>query len=144
MDGTVIADVVNTASRIESLTKRYGVTILASEELLHAVGDVEKYQMRMLGRVRAKGKNQSVTLYEVYDGDSEMVRRLKTQTRPMFQAGLTAFQAGEMAQAQKEFEQVLQFFPHDRPGRYYYDKATYFLTHGLPEDWDGIEGLTEK
>lgn len=144
MDGTVIADVVNTASRLESLTKRYGVTILASEELLHAVGNVEKYQIRMLGRVRAKGKNQSVTLYEVYDGDSEMVRRLKSSTRPGFQAGLTAFQAGEMAQAQKEFEQVLQFFPHDRPARYYYDKASYFLAHGLPEDWDGIEGLTEK
>lgn len=72
MDGTVIADAVNTASRLESLTKRYGVTILASAEAIAKSGFAEKHPMhiRLIGRVRAKGKTSAVELYEVFDDEA--------------------------------------------------------------------------
>ncbi len=72
MDGTVIADAVNTAARLESLTKRYGVTILASAEAIEKSGFAEKYPLhiRLIGRVRAKGKTSAVELYEVFDDEA--------------------------------------------------------------------------
>lgn len=72
MDGTVIADAVNTAARLESLTKRYGVTILASADAIEKSGFAENHpaHIRLIGTVRAKGKTAAVALYEVFDEEA--------------------------------------------------------------------------
>lgn len=172
MDGTVIADAVNTASRLESLTKRYGVTILASEDVIQQSGWSEERPMhiRPLGRVRAKGKSESIELYEVFDdeavvagdsrtstppssvsvpgedplGDSAATLRLKQETRGDFAAGLRLFQEGRFAEARDLFAEIATLNSHDQPASYYAARCAVFATHGAPPDWDGIEALTEK
>lgn len=58
---TVIGDAVNLASRIESLTKQYRREILISEDSAKALGD--HYLLRIIDKVRVKGKRIPVTLY---------------------------------------------------------------------------------
>lgn len=72
MDGTVIADAVNTTARLESLTKRYGVTILASAETIHQSGWMESHPMniRRIAKVRVKGKTTAMELFEVFDQEA--------------------------------------------------------------------------
>ncbi|MBM9577648.1 adenylate/guanylate cyclase domain-containing protein [Leptospira sp. 201903070] len=65
MDGTVISDAVNLASRIEGLTKEYGVEILLSDESYQKIRNRKKYTFQELGRVSVKGKENSVGVYEV-------------------------------------------------------------------------------
>ena len=60
MEGTVISDAVNTAARLEGLTKRYGVNIIISGDTLSRLEQLGKYSHRILDRVKVKGRLQPV------------------------------------------------------------------------------------
>ena len=70
MDGTVIADAVNVASRVEGLTKYFGAPILVTESVYAALSDPSRYAMRYLGRVPVKGKLNEIGIYEVLDAET--------------------------------------------------------------------------
>jgi class 3 adenylate cyclase len=65
MDGTVISDVVNLASRIEELTRDHDLGIAVSESVYRSVADEPRYHIRFVGRERVKGKSELVAVYEV-------------------------------------------------------------------------------
>lgn len=68
MDGTVISDAVNIASRIESLTKEFGSRLLISGSTFSSLKYPEHYSIRELERVKLKGKSQDALIYEVLTG----------------------------------------------------------------------------
>lgn len=57
MEGTVISDVVNTASRLEGLTKVFDNNVIISSDTLNALTVAKMYHFRYLGKTRVKGKN---------------------------------------------------------------------------------------
>ncbi|WP_372370053.1 adenylate/guanylate cyclase domain-containing protein [Candidatus Uabimicrobium sp. HlEnr_7] len=63
MDCTVIADAVNTASRLEGLTKKYKTSIITSDETLESIQD--QIDHRFLDNVTVKGKKRPIAIYEV-------------------------------------------------------------------------------
>ncbi len=65
MDGTVISDAVNLASRIEGLTKEFHANLLLSEETYKKLKNRRKYSFKKLGKVKVKGKSKSSEVYEV-------------------------------------------------------------------------------
>jgi two-component system sensor histidine kinase ChiS len=144
MDGTVIADAVNAAARLENLTKRYGVMLIVSEPVLRTLEDGARAGARLLGAVRVKGKRDAITLYEVFEGDPAESAQLKRQTRADFETGLQHFKSGEFALAQQAFAHVLSAHPQDPAALYYHKQSEFYGTHAPPSDWDGIEVLTEK
>ena len=97
MDGTVISDTVNLASRLEGLTKRYGASLIVSEQTLEAMDNVEQYQTRFLGRIQVKGKTAAVGVYEMYDGDPQPVQELKQSTSSEFEQGLQHYFARNLS-----------------------------------------------
>ena len=144
MDGTVISDAVNTASRLESLTKRYGASIIASDMVISLLPADEKHQYRLLGKVRPKGKNNPVELYEILDCDPRSDANLKHQSRVEFKSALMLYQQGNFLGARSGFERVLDANLKDRAAVYYLARCISFIEHGIPENWDGIEWMTEK
>ena len=66
MDAGVVADSVNTASRMEGLTKYFGVSILLSEDVLKQLLDPQDFQIRFLGKVMVKGKQTPFKVYGVF------------------------------------------------------------------------------
>jgi adenylate cyclase len=67
METTVISDAVNVASRLESLTKKYGAKILLSGPFFKAASESLSFESRFLGRIRVKGKKAPIAVYEVLD-----------------------------------------------------------------------------
>lgn len=123
MEGTVISDAVNLASRLEGLTKKFGSGILISEQVYQAVQGANKFHTRYLGRVRVKGKKESVKVYEVMDGDSEQLMQKKLQTHDEMEKGIDLFTAGKFRESIGHFETVLASNPDDKAARAYMERA---------------------
>jgi two-component system, sensor histidine kinase LadS len=119
MDTTVISDAVNLAARIEALTKRVGASILISEGSLFQLENPNAYRFRMLGRVRVKGKKNSVSVFEIYDGLSDYLVEFMTQTRAEFEQGVSAYYSREFALAEARFLSVLAQNPADSAAQLY-------------------------
>jgi two-component system sensor histidine kinase ChiS len=67
LEGTVVADCVNLASRLEGLCEDFGVRIITTEECLAATKDPALYSTRFLGAVPVRGKADTVRAYELLD-----------------------------------------------------------------------------
>lgn len=144
MEGTVISDAVNLASRIEGLTKLYGVSIIISEQALFSLYRPTRYTFRFLDRVQVHGKEETVAVFEVFDGDPPEIIELKSKTQPDFERGLLHYHSQEFLQAKVFFEQVVAHNPHDKAAALYLKRTLYFIEHGVPVDWEGVEALKEK
>ncbi len=144
MDGTVISDTVNLASRLEGLTKKYGASIIVSEETLSGIETPEAYHSRFLGNVQVKGKQEAVSIFEVYDGDPEQIRALKLRTTTEFEQGLQHYFAREFLEAATCFKQVLAVNPDDKTAQLYLERSAQFMVRGVPDDWQGIEIMDSK
>ncbi|VXD11523.1 AAA family ATPase [Planktothrix paucivesiculata] len=103
MDGTVISDAVNLASRVEGLTKNYQVSLLITEQTYCRLKNPLDYYIRTIDIVKVKGKSEAVTVYEVFDGDSPDVKEGKLGTLPLFTEALELYSQGKLAEAGQLF-----------------------------------------
>ncbi len=133
METTVIADAVNLASRLEGLTKIYGVDILISEQTRHRLDNQLKENTRFLGRVKVKGKSQAVDVFEVFDGNPPHLMELKRQTRPEFEQGVAFYVEGKFDHAEQVFQQVLQRNEQDRVTQVYIARCKDAQVFGVSE-----------
>ena len=139
-----ISDTVNTASRVESLTKHFGANILLSEKSYDALDDREGLHFRLMGRVQMKGKHKALKIYECFDGDYPEMRELKLKTHQVFEDAISKYYDREFAEAKAAFEYILSENPDDAPVKRLLSKATELLTKGVPDDWDGVESMYSK
>ncbi len=137
MEGTVIADAVNLASRLEGLTKVFGGSIVVSERVLFGLSDPNKYNWRFVGKVRVKGKKNLVSVFEIFDADDEETLGLKAATREVFERAVHYFHGGEFRDAHMLFDKVLERNPRDRAALLLRGHSESYAAHGLPQDWDG-------
>ncbi|MGL5060459.1 MAG: adenylate/guanylate cyclase domain-containing protein, partial [Microcoleus sp.] len=144
MQGDALSDIVNLTSRLEGLTKFYGVSMLISEQVLQKLNDPSQYEIRFLDRAAVKGRSEPIFIYEVMDGEDEEVKALKFQTRSDFEAGLEHYYSQRFADAQRYFEQVLAVNLADKTAKLYLERVNILLESGVPENWDGVWNFTEK
>ncbi|MEQ8383005.1 MAG: ATP-binding protein [Coleofasciculus sp. A1-SPW-01] len=133
MDTTVISDAVNLASRLEGLTKVFGVEILISEETLNGLTNAHHYSYRFLGRVTVKGKLQPIAIFEVFDGNPPPLIKLKRQTRTEFERGVHLYVEKEYTQAQQVFTQLWQWDDRDRVVQFYQQRCQQAERSGVSE-----------
>ena len=136
---TVIGDGVNLASRLEGLTKRYGVGVLVSETTRDACPDLV---FRELDRVRVKGKRQSVRIYEPV-GERDAIDEARLEQLSRHAEALALYQAGRIDEALRAFEAIAR--PEDAVLlALYRERAAQLARDGLPDDWDGTFTFEEK
>ena len=119
MDSTVISDAVNLASRIEGLTKDYGVPLLISQETLERLRNPADYAIRIVDKVQVKGKSQYVIVYEVFDADPPGILAAKLANLPTYTEAMLLCDRKEFREAGKLFEECLRTNPSDRVARIY-------------------------
>ncbi|MEZ2233912.1 MULTISPECIES: adenylate/guanylate cyclase domain-containing protein [unclassified Microcoleus] len=139
MESTVISDAVNLASRVEGLTKLYGVGIVASVQTLCRIDDPQHYKCRFLDRVQVKGKQTPVAVFEIYDGDSDTMIELKTQTQTYFEQGIFFHYQQQFAQARQMFLRVLQVNKQDKAAQFYAERCETLMKNGVILTVEGIQ-----
>jgi len=144
MESTVIADAVNLASRLEGLTKVYGAGILVSDSILERLGEREKYMCRFVDRVTVKGKKSPLSVFEIYDADTEQSIELKQETATQFQRGLELYFEQKFNDAQRIFNKICERNPQDKLAEIYRKRSLNNRMYGVPEGWSGIEDLDKK
>lgn len=139
MEGTVISDAVNLASRLEGLTKIYGASIIISEDALIKLKNPLHFQYRFLDIARVKGKRDSVYIFEVLNGDDENIKKLKWETRNEFGKAVDLYRNQKFEQATELFQDILKKNPADMVARLYTERCQETLLKGLPKDWSGVD-----
>jgi class 3 adenylate cyclase len=119
MDTTVIADAVNIASRVESANKQYGTTFLATEATLAQAISPGAIRKRRLGEVAVYGKEQRITIFEIYNSDPASIAERKDQTLHLFNQAVSCFEQGAAADALNKFERLLIMNPDDEAAQRY-------------------------
>jgi hypothetical protein len=150
MDFTSIGDVVNSSSRIESLTKIYGVDILTS---MPPEPDCQLQEhCRFIDNIRVKGKNEAISIYEIFSHEPEAIRTFKKVHLQRYQAAYQAYREGRFAEALALYDELIGMAgPHRYKPRLSMDPVLDFFRlrcQGLldgqgaridPEHgWDGI------
>ncbi len=144
MDGTVVSDAVNLASRIEGLTKMYGTSIIISQDTLIKLQDPGRYNYRFLDVVKVKGKKEAAYIFEILDGEPDDIKQLKIQTKPDFGRALQLYKSKDFDNALELFRKVQKINPADRATQLYIIRCKNILEFGIPEDWDGVETIRDK
>jgi adenylate cyclase len=126
MEGTVISDSVNLASRLERLTKRYQASLLISH---HTFGKLEKtheYDFRLIDRVQVRGKSTLVGVYEIFDADEENLRQGKLKTKSMFEEAVFHYHSNSLEKAETLFHQCLKANPEDPVSKIYLTRCANY------------------
>ena len=142
MDYTVVGDGVNLASRLESANKYYGTRILVSGSTIAQLRG--SYIVRELDRIRVKGKDIPVPIYEVFGlgsiADAERVNDFSHR----FEHALHAFRDQRWQDAIGGFAIAQSIRPDDRPCAIYMERARHYLANPPAKSWDGVWSMTTK
>ena len=136
MANTVIGDNVNSASRLEGLTRIYHLPVIVSEYIKDEVlAETARFKFYEIDTVQVKGKTQGKKIYFPFD-TNEMDSALLAKY-DLFEEGLQAYYSGDWKSARKSFKnselpELTEVFM-ERMGN-----------KSAPEGWNGIWAMTTK
>ena len=137
---TVMGDVVNLGSRLEGLTKHYGVEIIIAEATRNALSGIV---CRELDRVRVKGKEEPISIYEPLCREGELDQNSLFELA-RFQEGLEFYRAQKWSEAEGIFTELLANSPGSELYRLYLERVDHFLSDPPPQEWDGVFRFKSK
>ena len=144
MDAATISDTVNTAARIESLTKYYRSPLLLSGHTLQFINEDSNFHFRHLGNVKLKGKNNLLSIIECINGFNDHQLETKLQTISLFRDAMASYQERQFENALQCFQTILTKDPDDLTVHHFLDKTKKYLREGVPHNWTGAEEMISK
>ena len=123
MDGTAIGDSVNLSSRVEGLTKVYGVSLLITQKTLARLNDPLEYDLRFIEKVHAKGKAKAVGLFEIFSADPPELREAKIATKEKFERAVLLHHRKFFQEAARLFQDCVEYCEGDRAARNYLERC---------------------
>lgn len=134
-DYTALGDNVNLASRLEGLTKIYGVSIIISESTYNLIKD--KFRCRRLDFVKVKGKDIPITIYELcVDFNENFVNK--------YEKALQLYLKRDFKNALKEFENANRLRKKDLASKLFIERCKEYIRSPPGREWKGEFVMKEK
>ena len=137
---TVLGDAVNLGSRLEGLTKEYGVNIIVSES---TKSEIPEFLFRELDLVRVKGKHEPVAIFEPI-GHKNDVDKAVTSELSAYRKALTNFRSQAWDKAEVDFFNLNRSYPDRYLYQVYLERITVYRNDPPGEGWDGVFTHTSK
>jgi adenylate cyclase len=137
---TVMGDAVNLGSRLEGLTKNYGVNIIVSASTKDAIPE---FVFRELDMVRVKGKNEPVAIFEPI-GHKNDIDKSVTSELTSYKQALRSFRAQKWDKAEIDFFNLNRSNPDRKLYQEYLDRIIHYRANPPGNDWDGVFTHTSK
>ena len=119
--------------------------MLISETTFSSLAHPERYLTRNLGKVRVKGKNEPVTVYEVLDPLEYKMKALRIKTKDVFEKGILLYQNRKFAEALVKFDKIIAVDEHDKAVLMYRQSAAGLKDKDISGvEWDGTIEMLEK
>lgn len=137
---TVIGDGVNLASRLEGLTKSYGVDIIVSESTAEAAPE---FVYRELDLVKVKGKNIPCRIFEPI-GTVEHISKDVTDSLNKYNTALNHYRNRQWLSAENEFKDLLNAQPSSKLFQFYLQRCEDMKKNPPNHNWDGSYTFSNK
>ncbi|MCG8414654.1 MAG: adenylate/guanylate cyclase domain-containing protein [Pseudomonadales bacterium] len=137
---TVLGDAVNLGSRLEGLTKFYGIRLLVGEE---TAKQLDGFLLRLIDKVKVKGKHKAVECYEPICYEASAGEQLKARVAEYHQA-LQFYHDQQWDEAESRLQTLLENEPECLLYKVYLERIETLRETPLPEDWDGAFTHTSK
>ena len=137
---TVMGDAVNVASRLEGRTKHYGVGILVGQATRNAVKDMV---FREVDRIKVKGKDEAITIYEPVGHESEVDKQTQDELR-LWNQTLRAYRSQQWDQVEVNLINLQRMAPDRGLYALYGENVARFRRTPPPPGWDGTTVFDEK
>jgi adenylate cyclase len=134
-DYTVMGDSVNLASRLESLTKQYGIKILVSQFTKEKAGG--KFVYRFLDKVAVKGKKDAVDIFELVGIRGEVTDEMNIFIEN-YNRGTGFYFQRDWGKSVEVFSELIKGYPDDLSCKIYLDRSKEFFLNPPASDWDGV------
>lgn len=136
---TVLGDAVNLGSRLESLTKYYGVRFLVSQV---TVQQCPTLTFRTVDKVKVKGKTEAVTIYEPID-PQQLENPHYVAVLQQHEQALILYLQQHWAEAEAIWILLQQDSSH-KLYSLYLERINYYRQQSPGADWDGVYTHAEK
>jgi adenylate cyclase len=142
LDPTVIGDAVNLGSRLEALTRTYGLDILVGASAAELIRD--DFYLRSVARVQVKGKTVPVEVFTLIGAKGDTFEGDLLKWLDVYEQAIAKFRAREFTQAKILLGQYLEFYPNDYLGKMYLERALEYEQQPPDESWTAAEVFTKK
>ena len=141
-DLTVIGDAVNLASRLEGLTRIFGVDILVGATAADLIRD--EFHLRSVARAQVKGITEPVDVFTIvgtrdHDTDQQFLIWLET-----VEEGIRKFRDRDFREAKILFSRFLEFYPEDSLAKMYLERSLEYEQVPPDEAWNAVEVFERK
>jgi adenylate cyclase len=144
LDAATISDTVNTAARIESLTKYYHSPLLLSGETLRRIANPGNYNLRHLGNVQLKGKFNLMNIVECINGYPDKALQMKTRHLALFNDAMSSYFDQRFQSARSGFTEIIDADPEDHTALFFLENTLRHIKNGVPANWTGTEEMSSK
>ncbi|PWK11541.1 adenylate/guanylate cyclase domain-containing protein [Tumebacillus permanentifrigoris] len=133
LDSSLISDQVILTGTLERLTGKFGVRLLTTQTTYLAADAAAN--ARYIGKLLLDG--QTLELYDVFAADEPEIARLKSETKRLFEEGVTFFQHGRFYDARERFVEVMRRYPQDLIALAYFNQSDEYLRTNVSLQWAG-------
>lgn len=133
---TAIGDAINIASRLQSINKLYGTSIIVSNVVYQSIRD--QFIFRMIDRVAVKGRVDADNIYELLAKERHELKFDIETYGQLYAAAFAQYQQQQWDAAIEIFRKCLTCYPGDSVARVFIERCENFKLNRPGDEWDGV------